>query len=69
MRAKNVDLKLGQTCTRYFMNKMNGRRRKNKIMLLMNGGGTKLKGIKICWLMQLIFTKTFLVLLKGLELE
>jgi hypothetical protein len=54
------------------MNKMNGRMRKNKIMLLMNvggGGGAKLKGIKICWLMQLIFTKTFLVLLKGLELE
>jgi hypothetical protein len=36
-RAKSVDLKLGQTCTRYLMNKASGRKRKNKIIQLMEG--------------------------------
>jgi hypothetical protein len=59
--AKNVDLKLGQTCTRYFMNKMSSRRRKNETLLLIDV--VKMKEIKICWPMQLIFIKHFLDLM------
>ena len=31
---------MGQTCTRYFMNKMSGRKRKNRIIHFMDGDET-----------------------------
>jgi hypothetical protein len=36
-RAKSADLKLGQTCTKYFMAKASGRRKKNRIKQLWHG--------------------------------
>jgi hypothetical protein len=36
-RAKSADLKLGQTCTKYFMAKASGRRKKNRIKHLWHG--------------------------------
>jgi hypothetical protein len=56
-----VDIKLGQTCTRYSMNKMSGRRRKNKILLLMNG--EKIKGDENIFAHAINFYKNLLDLL------